>query len=64
MFVSVALMHIYGTLETRVKRYTDQLQDVKNQLHGNVSIGALVLFIGRALCQPNSSLAHSLGNVK
>lgn len=64
VFVSVALMHIYVTLGTRVKRYTDQPQDVKNQLHENVSIRTLVLFIGCVLCQPYSSPAHSWANVK
>lgn len=64
MLVSVALMHIYVTLEAIVKRYMDQLQDVQNQLHENVSIRALLLFTGHALCQPNSSPAHSLGDVK
>lgn len=37
MFVSVALMHIYATLEAIVKRCTDLLRDVKNQLHENAS---------------------------
>lgn len=59
MFVSVALMHIYVTLETIVKRYRDQLHDVVNQLHENVSIRQAVLFIGHTLCQPNSSSAYS-----
>jgi len=66
MFVSVALMHIYVTLETIVKRCKDQLHDATNQLCENVSIRQPVLFTGHTLCQPNTSPAYcySLGNVK
>lgn len=66
LFVSVALMHIYITLETMVKRYKDQLRGVISQLQENASIGLPVLFIGHTLWQPNSSPAYpySLGSVK
>lgn len=64
MFVNVALVHIYVTLETTVKRCMDQLQDVQDQLHGNVSSRAPVLVSGHAPSQPNSSPAHLLGDVK
>lgn len=66
MFASIALMHIYVTLEPIVRKYKDQRHDVMNQLHENVSPREPVLFIGRALRQPDASpvCSYSLGNVK